>query len=196
VLITTNALARGVDVPAVAVVVNYDLPTKHFGYHRNEETVGEGTIYLSFIFIVIGIGIFVFIFMLFSFCISFHFSFFIFHFSFFIFHFSHFVYIFHFSNPRAGTMILMTLIMVTSAARGIGGDSKTTGGKHPPPQQHVAGGYVTYVHRIGRCSRFGRRGVAINLLYGEQDRAVMRQIEEYFCPSRRMTTVSTLNAEC
>merc|ERR1712000_287885 len=31
VLITTNVLARGVDVPAVAVVVNYDLPTKRRG---------------------------------------------------------------------------------------------------------------------------------------------------------------------
>lgn len=31
VLITTNALARGVDVPAVAVVVNYDLPVLKVG---------------------------------------------------------------------------------------------------------------------------------------------------------------------
>eukprot|EP01033_Poteriospumella_lacustris_P007990 gene7989-5750_t len=31
VLITTNVLARGVDVPAVAVVVNYDLPTRRNG---------------------------------------------------------------------------------------------------------------------------------------------------------------------
>ena len=30
-LITTNALARGVDVPAVAVVVNFDLPVKRMG---------------------------------------------------------------------------------------------------------------------------------------------------------------------
>ena len=31
VLITTNVLARGVDVPSVAVVVNYDLPTERRG---------------------------------------------------------------------------------------------------------------------------------------------------------------------
>ena len=31
VLVTTNVLARGVDVPAVAVVVNYDLPKQRIG---------------------------------------------------------------------------------------------------------------------------------------------------------------------
>ena len=30
-MITTNVLARGVDVPSVAVVVNYDLPTERRG---------------------------------------------------------------------------------------------------------------------------------------------------------------------
>lgn len=41
-LITTNALARGVDVPAVAVVVNYDLPIKRLG----QRTVADAETYL------------------------------------------------------------------------------------------------------------------------------------------------------
>lgn len=42
VLITTNVLARGVDVPSVAVVVNYDIPTTLV----NRLLVGDYTAYL------------------------------------------------------------------------------------------------------------------------------------------------------
>jgi superfamily II DNA/RNA helicase len=41
-LITTNALARGVDVPAVAVVVNFNLPVKRTG----SKTVADAETYL------------------------------------------------------------------------------------------------------------------------------------------------------
>ena len=41
-LITTNALARGVDVPAVAVVVNFDLPVNRIG----NKTVADAETYL------------------------------------------------------------------------------------------------------------------------------------------------------
>jgi superfamily II DNA/RNA helicase len=54
--------------------------------------------------------------------------------------------------------------------------------------------YIQYntiidIHRIGRCSRFGTRGVAINLLYGQKEEALMYQIEEAYRYSRdnRMT---------
>jgi len=86
VLITTNVLARGVDVPSVAVVVNYDLPTERMG---------------------------------------------------------------------------------------------NTG--------RVAGDCATYVHRIGRCSRFGRKGMVVNFLQSRQDMEVMSQIELYYSPKKRMT---------
>merc|ERR1712003_175287 len=33
VLISTDVLARGIDVPAVTLVVNYDLPVQHHGQH-------------------------------------------------------------------------------------------------------------------------------------------------------------------
>lgn len=86
VLITTNALARGVDVPSVAVVVNYDLPIERL------------------------------------------------------------------SNTK------------------------------------VLGDTATYVHRIGRCSRFGRKGMVINFLETQQDAEVMSEIEMYYSPKHRMTT--------
>jgi ATP-dependent RNA helicase DDX19/DBP5 len=85
VLITTNVLARGVDVPAVAVVVNYDLPTRRMG---NKLIADE----------------------------------------------------------------------------------------------------ATYLHRIGRCGRFGRRGTAISFLEKPQDFAILDAIEQYFSPGKRMTT--------
>lgn len=78
VLITTNALARGVDVPAVAVVVNYDLPVRRIGTTKAE------------------------------------------------------------------------------------------------PDES------TYLHRIGRCGRFGRRGTAINFLQTAEDFAVLKAIEEFY----------------
>lgn len=87
VLITTNVLARGVDVPSVAVVVNYDLPTERLG---------------------------------------------------------------------------------------------NTG--------KVIGDCATYVHRIGRCSRFGRKGMVVNFLQSRQDMDVMSSIELYYSPKKRMTT--------
>ena len=86
VLITTNVLARGVDVPSVAVVINFDLPIERLG---------------------------------------------------------------------------------------------NTG--------RVAGDCATYVHRIGRCSRFGRKGMVVNFLQSKQDMEVMEYIERYYSPNKRMT---------
>eukprot|EP00597_Dinobryon_sp_UTEXLB2267_P005711 CAMPEP_0170059962 /NCGR_PEP_ID=MMETSP0019_2-20121128/2055_1 /TAXON_ID=98059 /ORGANISM="Dinobryon sp., Strain UTEXLB2267" /LENGTH=543 /DNA_ID=CAMNT_0010265367 /DNA_START=35 /DNA_END=1666 /DNA_ORIENTATION=- len=86
VLITTNALARGVDVPAVAVVVNYDLPVKRV-------------------------------------------------------------------NARKVTY-----------------DAET------------------YLHRIGRCGRFGRRGTAVNFLENPLDFQILEDIERVYSPEKRMTT--------
>mmetsp|Transcript_2902 Transcript_2902/g.3110 ORF Transcript_2902/g.3110 Transcript_2902/m.3110 type:complete len:509 (+) Transcript_2902:111-1637(+) len=81
VLIATNALARGVDVPAVAAVVNFDLPFERLG-------------------------------------------------------------------------------------------------------QKVVADPSTYLHRIGRCGRFGRRGTAINFLESPKDFEILGEIEKYF--RRRM----------
>lgn len=46
----------------------------------------------------------------------------------------------------------------------------------------------TYVHRMGRCGRFGRQGTAITLIESKQDEAMMLQIEKYYnYESKRMT---------
>jgi superfamily II DNA/RNA helicase len=37
----------------------------------------------------------------------------------------------------------------------------------------------TYIHRIGRSGRFGRKGVAINFVTNEDNR-VLRDIEQYY----------------
>lgn len=38
----------------------------------------------------------------------------------------------------------------------------------------------TYLHRIGRTGRFGKRGLAINMVDSEQSMAVLKAIEEHF----------------
>ena len=43
--------------------------------------------------------------------------------------------------------------------------------KHPDPE--------TYVHRIGRAGRFGRRGIAINLVHDRFSEAAMKYIEKW-----------------
>ena len=37
VLITTNVLARGIDVQTVSMVINYDIPMKYMGNHSEQE---------------------------------------------------------------------------------------------------------------------------------------------------------------
>lgn len=40
--------------------------------------------------------------------------------------------------------------------------------------------YETYLHRIGRSGRFGRKGAAFNLVTGEAENRILDQIAEYF----------------
>ena len=48
----------------------------------------------------------------------------------------------------------------------------------------------TYLHRIGRSGRFGKKGAAFNLLLGENERLVLDQIERHF---EHMVPEVTLN---
>lgn len=41
----------------------------------------------------------------------------------------------------------------------------------------------TYLHRIGRTGRFGKRGLAINMVDSEQSMGVLRAIEHHFSKS-------------
>ena len=38
----------------------------------------------------------------------------------------------------------------------------------------------TYLHRVGRTGRFGRKGVALNLIHDDKELKVLKQIEIYF----------------
>uniref|UniRef100_A0A1B6MQS9 RNA helicase n=2 Tax=Graphocephala atropunctata TaxID=36148 RepID=A0A1B6MQS9_9HEMI len=49
-----------------------------------------------------------------------------------------------------------------------------------PIDQHGKADCETYLHRIGRTGRFGKAGLAINLVDGPQSRNVLKQIEEHF----------------
>ena len=40
--------------------------------------------------------------------------------------------------------------------------------------------FETYLHRIGRSGRFGKKGTAFNLLLGPDERAVMDKIADHF----------------
>lgn len=40
--------------------------------------------------------------------------------------------------------------------------------------------YETYLHRIGRTGRFGKNGIAINMVTTEEDLQLVKQIEKYF----------------
>lgn len=40
--------------------------------------------------------------------------------------------------------------------------------------------YDTYLHRIGRTGRFGKHGLAINMIDGTRSRNMLQQIESYF----------------
>jgi len=51
-------------------------------------------------------------------------------------------------------------------------DIPSTLGSRPDPE--------TYIHRIGRSGRFGRKGVAINLVHDEKSTNDLREIANYF----------------
>lgn len=49
--------------------------------------------------------------------------------------------------------------------------------KNAPPNEPE---YETYLHRIGRSGRFGRKGAAFNLVCGERDEHTLNKIEKHF----------------
>ena len=51
----------------------------------------------------------------------------------------------------------------------------------------------TYLHRIGRTGRFGRKGISINFVDGEQSMRVMRAIEGHF--SRAINEIQSDDVE-
>lgn len=52
---------------------------------------------------------------------------------------------------------------------------------NPPVQRdNRTAAFETYLHRIGRSGRFGRKGAAFNLVTGPTENAVIDEIADYF----------------
>lgn len=49
-----------------------------------------------------------------------------------------------------------------------------------PVDKSLKPAFETYLHRIGRSGRFGRKGAAFNLVTGEAEKNVIDQIAAYF----------------
>lgn len=49
-----------------------------------------------------------------------------------------------------------------------------------PVDLHGKADCETYLHRIGRSGRFGKQGIAVNLVENEQSMIILHQIEEHF----------------
>lgn len=51
----------------------------------------------------------------------------------------------------------------------------------------------TYLHRIGRTGRFGKRGIAINLVDSPQSMAICQAIEQHF--NRKIKYLNTEDSD-
>lgn len=49
-----------------------------------------------------------------------------------------------------------------------------------PVDRHKNADFETYLHRIGRTGRFGKDGIAINLIDNQECYNIMKQIENHF----------------
>jgi ATP-dependent RNA helicase DDX19/DBP5 len=49
-----------------------------------------------------------------------------------------------------------------------------------PMDQHGKADCETYLHRIGRTGRFGKKGLAINLIDSPQAHEILNQIRDHF----------------
>jgi ATP-dependent RNA helicase DDX19/DBP5 len=75
------------------------------------------------------------------------------------------------------------LISTDVLARGFDQETVTLIVNYDLPMDHQdksLPNYDTYLHRIGRSGRFGRRGIAFNLCRTERDKEVITMLEEHF----------------
>ena len=50
----------------------------------------------------------------------------------------------------------------------------------PPLTHDYKPDYETYLHRIGRTGRFGKKGLAINMIDGRRSLSIIKDIEKHF----------------
>ena len=73
------------------------------------------------------------------------------------------------------------LITTNVLARGVDVDNVCLVVNYDPPtDRNKKPDYETYLHRIGRTGRFGRKGTAISLIDDQQSIEVLAAIERYF----------------
>ena len=73
------------------------------------------------------------------------------------------------------------LITTNVAARGIDVEQVTIVINYDLPQDQMSRpDYETYLHRIGRTGRFGKKGLAINFVDGKRTRTMVDQIARHF----------------
>merc|ERR1712059_219220 len=73
------------------------------------------------------------------------------------------------------------LICTNVAARGIDIEALTMVVNYDiPVDMFRAPDFDTYLHRIGRTGRFGKKGYAINLVADDRDERMVKQIETHF----------------
>jgi len=62
-----------------------------------------------------------------------------------------------------------------------------------PVNQNGDADCETYLHRIGRTGRFGKSGLAINMVDGSQSLAVLKEIERHF--GKKITKIDSNEIE-
>ena len=78
------------------------------------------------------------------------------------------------------TNVLARGIDVSQVTHVINFDLPMEMGSADEPRQERKVDYAAYLHRVGRTARFGKKGVALNMLKGEFDEKYMRSICNYF----------------
>ena len=79
------------------------------------------------------------------------------------------------------------------AARGIDVEQVTIVVNYDLPFDHMnRPDFETYLHRIGRTGRFGKKGLAINFVDGTRTRTMVHKISDHFGKSINLLKVDDL----
>ncbi|KNC74041.1 hypothetical protein SARC_13400 [Sphaeroforma arctica JP610] len=89
-----------------------------------------------------------------------------------------------YTHPHSLSHAAKTKVLITTnvIARGIDIDQVNVVVNYDIPMNNATGraDTDTYLHRIGRTGRFGRKGLSINLCHDNQSRSLVDEIEKFF----------------